>query len=175
MRTTTVFDLMFIVLARAIHVMAGVAWAGGAFMLAGAVVPLSMQHGAEGAGRWLGLVAQRAGRASGIAALLTVLSGIYLFAALHPHDASVSGFVLKTGALAALLALAVGFLAARPAGQRIAKLQETQSSGTPPSPEALREIASLRRRAALSARVTAGLLALAVLAMGVFRYATALA
>lgn len=168
-------DLTFIVLARAIHVMAGVAWAGATFMLAGVVLPLAMQHGAEGAGRWLGLVAQRAGKAIGISALLTVLSGIYLFAALHPHDDSASGLVLKAGALAALLALAVGILAGRPAGQRMAKLQEALSSGTSPSPEAMREMASLRKRAALSGRIAAGLLALAVLAMGVFRYATALA
>lgn len=168
-------DLTIIVLARAIHVMAGVAWAGATFMLAGVVLPLAMRHGAEGAGRWLGLVAQRAGRAIGISALLTVLSGIYLFAALHPHDDSASGLVLKAGASAALLALAIGFLTGRPAAQRMAKLQEALSSGNSPAPEAMREMASLRKRAALGGRIAAGLLALAVLAMGVFRYATALA
>ncbi|MBR0344355.1 MAG: hypothetical protein IJI03_03730, partial [Rudaea sp.] len=83
-----------IVRARAIHVIAGVAWAGATFMLASVIVPIALRHGAEGAGRWMGLAARRAGMSSMIAALLTVLSGIYLFAVLHAQDASAGGFVL---------------------------------------------------------------------------------
>jgi len=45
-------------------------------------------------------------------ALLTVLSGIYLFAVLHPNDSS-PGAGPETGAIAALLSLAVGFVVAR--------------------------------------------------------------
>jgi uncharacterized membrane protein len=164
---------MFIVLARAIHVMAGVAWAGAAFILALVIVPLIARHGAEGAGRRLGLVARRSGMLSGVAALLTVLSGIYLFVALHPHDRSAGGLILMSGAAAALLSMAVGALVGRPAGQRLAKLHDARPDGAAPSPEAIREQARLRARATLSARVAAGLLGLAVLAMAVFRYASA--
>jgi uncharacterized membrane protein len=122
-------DFTFIVLARAIHVMAGVTWAGAAFILAMVVIPLAAQHGAEGAGRWLSLVARRAGTFMGISALLTVVSGIYLFAILHSRDASAGGLVLKSGAAAALLALAIGLLVARPAGQKLAKLHEGRTDG----------------------------------------------
>lgn len=168
------FDFTLIVLARAIHVLAGVTWAGATFILAAVVVPLAVRHGAEGAGRWMGLVARRAGMFSGISAVLTVLSGIYLFAALHAHDDSLGGLILKSGSLAALLALAVGVLAGRPAGRRISQLQDAQVDGKALSPEAIREMARLRKRAAMSARIAAGLLGVAVLAMAVFRYAAAI-
>lgn len=168
-------ELSFIVLARAIHVMAGVAWAGSTFVMAGVVIPLMSKHGAEGAGRWLSLVAGRAGRASMVTALLTVLSGIYLFATLHPHDDSASGLVLKAGAVASLLALALGLLVGRPAGLGMARLQQQLPAGTPPTAELLRQIAALRLRATLSARFAAGLLGAGVLAMAVFRYAAAMA
>jgi len=162
----------FIVLARAVHVLAGVGWAGTAFMLAVVLVPLA-QGGADGAGSWLGPVARRAGPLSGACALLTVLSGVYLFAVLHPHDESAGGLVLKAGAAAALLALAVGVLVGRPAGRRLANLQ--QALGAAPGPETLAQLPALRQRAALSARLAAGLLGVSVLAMAVFRYATAMA
>jgi uncharacterized membrane protein len=129
----------FIVLARAIHVMSGVAWAGAAFVLATAIIPVLVPNGADNSAPWLGTVARRAGALSGISAMLTVLSGVFLFAVLHPHDSSAGGLVLKSGAMAALLSLAVG----------------------------------LRTRTVLSARVSAALLAVAVLAMAVFRYAAA--
>ena len=168
-------ELSFIVLARVIHVMSGVAWAGATFVMAGVVAPIAARYGAEGAGRWLGMVARRAGKASLIAALLTVASGGYLFSALHPHDTSASGLVLMSGSVAALLSLAVGLLVGRPAGLGLAKLQEARPEGGPPTADLLQRMATLRLRATVSARVTAGLLGAAVLAMAVFRYAAAVA
>jgi len=168
------FDIAFIVLARAVHVMAGVTWAGATFVLAAVIVPLATRHAAEGAGRWMGLIASRAGMLSGISALLTVLSGIYLFAALHPHDDSTGGLVLKVGSLAALLAMAVGIAVGRPTGRKLAKLQEANAGGAAPSQDAIREMSALRMRAMMSARVATGLLVVAVLAMSVFRYVAAI-
>lgn len=167
------FDITFIVLARAIHVMAGVIWAGATFVLVAMIAPMAARFEADGAGRWFGLVMRRVGMSSGIAALATVLSGIYLFAAVHPHDDSLSGWVLKSGALAAILAMLVGALVGRPAGQRIGQLQAALREA--PSEDSARELARLRRRATLGARLAAGLLAFAVLAMAGFRYASAFA
>jgi uncharacterized membrane protein len=169
------FNIDLIVLARAVHVTAGVTWAGATFMLASAIMPIAVRHGTEGAGRWMGLVARRAGLSSMIAALLTVLSGIYLFAALHSQDASTSGLVLKTGALAAILSIGVGVLLGRPAGIELGRLQQTLAPGTTPAEDTLRRIDVLRRRQVLGARLAAGLLGIAVLAMATFRYATAVA
>ncbi|MDB5973704.1 MAG: putative rane protein [Nevskia sp.] len=166
-------ELSLIVLARAVHVLSGVAWAGATFVMAGVVVPLLARHGAEGAGRWLGMVGRRAGRASMVAALLTIVSGGYLFSALHPHDTSASGLVLKSGAVAALLSLAVGLLIVRPIGLSLARLQEPRPEGTPPGADVLQRMATLRQRVAIGSRVAAGLLGASVLAMAVFRYAAA--
>lgn len=168
------FHIDLIVLARAVHVIAGVAWAGATFMLASVILPIAIRHGAEGAGRWMGLIARRAGLSSMIAALLTVLSGMYLFAALHSQDGSAGGLVLKTGAVAALLSIAVGFFLARPAGIELGRLQQTLAPGAAPDADALRRIDALRRRQVIGTRLAAGLVGVAVLAMAVFRYATAI-
>lgn len=168
-------EAILIVLARAVHVIGGVTWAGATIVLSAAVFPILMQHAADGAGRWLGMVAQRAGRMSGIAALLTVISGIYLFAVLHAHDQSAGATVLKTGAVAALLSVAVGIFFGRPAGVKLFKLQESGQMSATPTAEQREMVASLRTRALVSARIAGGLLMLSVLSMAVFRYAQAFA
>lgn len=167
-------DIELIVLARTVHVIAGVTWAGATFLLASVIVPIAARHSAEGAGRGTGLIARRVGLMSGISALLTVVSGIYLFAALHSNDSSAGGLVLKTGAVAALLSLAVGFLVGRPTGLKLAKLSEQSSPTAAPSPDVLQQMSGLRRRVALSTRLTAAFLGIAVLSMAVFRYAQAM-
>jgi len=167
-------NIELIVLARVVHVMAGVIWAGATIVLAAVIVPIAARHGTEGAGRWTAMVAGRVGPLSGISALLTVLSGSYLFATLHSNDSSAAGFVLKVGAVAAFLSLAVGFLIGRPTGQKLARLSEQQSLAAAPSADVLRRMSGLRLRAELSSRFTAALLGLAVLAMAGFRYAQAI-
>jgi uncharacterized membrane protein len=166
-------EVAFIVLAHAIHVMSGVTWAGAAFVLATVITPVFLRTG-EDSGPGLSAVARRAGALSGISALLTVLSGVFLFAVLHPHDSTVSGLVLKSGAMAAVLSLAVGLLVSRPAGLGIARLYAGRD-GAALSPEAAQQLSRLRTRTVVSARVAALLLAVAVLAMAVFRYAAAAA
>jgi len=157
-----------------VHVMAGVTWAGATFLLAAVIAPIAARHGAEGAGRWTGLIARRVGPISGISALLTVLSGVYLFASLHSRDSSATGLVLKIGAVAAFLSLAIGILISRPTGLKLAKLSEQHSpAGTLPA-DVLQTMSGLRLRAALSTRFTAVLLGIAVLSMASFRYAEAI-
>ena len=160
--------LTLIVLARAIHVLAGVAWVGAVFVLAVIVQPIGARHGAEGAARWTGMVAMRTLNWVAVTATLTVLSGIYLFAAVHGGDHSAGGIVLMVGAVAALLALVAGFGVGRPAAVKVSKLL-----AGPQSADAAARIAALRRRVVLAVRTAAGLLAVAAVAMAVFRYATA--
>jgi len=167
-------ESVLILLARAIHVVSGVIWSGAAFVLAIAVVPLFARHGAEGAGRWLGMVAARAGALIGASAPLAILSGVYLFAALHHHDDSASGIVLKTGASAALLSAVVGALFSRTAGRELMQFHQASARQAINSPDAGRQLAALRTRATVSARAVAALLGVAVLAMATFRYVSAL-
>jgi uncharacterized membrane protein len=159
---------LLLVLARVFHIFGGVIWAGSMFALSFGVMPVGAQHAAEGSGRWTGLVMRRLGPASGISAIVTVLSGFYLFATLHSGDHSVSGMVLGTGAAAGVLSLLVGVLIGRPAGLRLSQLQMN------PAGADKAQLASLQRRAAVSSRVAGILLGLAVLSMAAFRYAGAL-
>lgn len=162
----------FILLARAVHILGGVFWAGSTFLLTWVIFPIGARHAAEGAGRWVGMIGRKAGPISGISALLTILTGIYLMMAMHPHDTSASGLVLQVGAVAAVLSFFVGFFVGRPAGQKLLQLNEQQSSA--PSPTELAQREALRKRAAMSSIVVATLLGLAVLAMATFRYVQAL-
>jgi len=167
-------NIELIVLARVVHVMAGVIWAGATIVLAAVIVPIAARHGTEGAGRWTAMVAGRVGPLSGISALLTVLSGSYLFATLHSNDGSAAGLVLKVGAVAAFLSLVIGFLIGRPTGLKLAKLSEQHPLAAAPPADVLQKMSGLRRRAELSSRFTTALLGLAVLSMAGFRYAEAI-
>lgn len=161
-----------ILLARTLHILGGVIWAGSTFLLTWVIFPIGAQHAAEGAGRWVGMIARKAGPVSGIAAMLTVLSGIYLMLVIHPGDRSAGGLVLQAGALAAILSIFVGVFVGRPAGQKLLQLMQQQSSA--PSAAELAQREGLRKRAAISSGLTAILLVLAVLAMATFRYVQAL-
>jgi len=161
-------ELTIIVFTRVIHIGAGVIWAGSTFVMGAVILPMMARHGAEGFARWAGPIAQRVGPLSGIAALLTVLSGIYLFAALHARDASTGGLVLKVGAVTAVISLLTGLLIGRPAGRQLAAL--SQSGEAAAQPATAERMAALRRRAALSGRFAAVLLGISVLSMALFRY-----
>lgn len=161
--------VMLLLLARVFHILGGVIWAGSMFALSFAIIPIGARHADEGASRWTALISRRLGPLSGIAALVTVLSGIYLFATLHAGDTSAGGVVLETGAVAALLSFLVSALIVGPAGARLSKLQSGASA-----PD-MAQLASLRRRSAWSVRFAAILLGLAVLSMAAFRYASAFA
>ena len=102
-------SVLLILLARAVHVLGGVAWAGSVFVMTFTILPLAARHGSEGFGQWVQPIGRKVGPAAGIAALLTVISGIYMMAVLHPHDRSPGGIVLIAGATAALLSFLSGF------------------------------------------------------------------
>jgi uncharacterized membrane protein len=173
-RDLSMSSALLILLARAVHILGGVSWAGSVFMMTSVILPLAAQQGNEGFGQWVRTIARKVGPASGIAALLTIVSGIYLMAVLHQGDRSVGGIVLISGATAALLSFVSGFFVGRPTGLKLAQLSEQQGKSGAPSAEIAQQVLALRARAAASARITAGLLGLAVLAMAVFRYAAAI-
>jgi uncharacterized membrane protein len=162
-----------ILLARALHILGGVTWAGSMFLLTWVIFPIGAQHAADGAGRWVATIARKAGPVTGISAMLTVLTGIYLMIVVHPGDRSAGGLVLQAGALAAILSFFTGIFIGRPAGQKLMQLMQQQSAT--PSPAELAEREGLRKRAAFGSALTAILLVLAVLAMATFRYVQALA
>jgi hypothetical protein len=102
-------NALLILLARAVHIVGGVVWAGSVFVMASAILPLAARQGNEGFGQWVQPIGRKVGPVAGIGAMLTIISGIYMMAVLHPHDRSVGGIVLIAGASAALLSFLPGF------------------------------------------------------------------
>ena len=161
------FSPTLIVLARAIHILAGVYWAGAMFVFVGSLLPAMR----SGGGPALVPVMKSIGMRTGIAAILTILAGSYLFAALHSQDESVGGKVLGLGASAAILGFLVALVVNMPAGRKLAKL----NANPPADPQQrAQQAAALQSRVTLGARLIAGLMFVAVLCMAVFRYASLL-
>lgn len=159
-------SIPLILIARLLHVVAGILWAGVIFVLVAAVMPVARRHAQEGAQRWAGLIAQRVGPLSGIAAIVTILSGVYLMAALHTGDGTLAGTVLKIGALLGVLAFIVGVAIARPTAMKLSALGRNDDDA---HTESVR--ARLQRRSRWSTSLTTALVALTVICMALFRYA----
>lgn len=160
------FSPTLIVLARAIHILAGVYWAGAMFVFAGSLLPATRNGGPA-----LVPLMKNLGMRSGIAGLLTILAGIYLFAALHAQDDSAGGKVLGIGAAAAVLAFLIALFVNMPAGRKLAKLRTSPAADVK---DQERVAAALQQRVRVGAHLIAGLLGVAVLCMAVFRYASLL-
>jgi uncharacterized membrane protein len=169
-------DRALTLLLRLIHILAGVFWAGSAFFLAGFLIPTVRETGPEG-GRVMGyLVARRRLPVFiGIAVLLTVLSGLTMYArtAAATHGTwtgTAPGIAYGVGGLAAILGAVVGMGISGAAARRMAAIGQRVAEAGKPSPEQQAEIQGLQRRMLLGARIAAGLIAVAVVAMATARY-----
>jgi hypothetical protein len=81
------------------------------------------------------------------------------------------GVALTVGMLAAIGAAAVGMVVTRPNVGRLLGLQRAiAASGTPPTSEQSTSIADIQRTLKVYARISLGLLAIAVAAMATARY-----
>lgn len=148
-------DSMGLILAaRGVHVLGGVVWAGFVLM-AWVVMPALARQPDQ---------ARLVPRLMGPAALLTLLSGIYLMAVLHPGDQSNTGLALKVGALAAVLSIIVG---AALIGPRANKLMRAARGELTLDPQ-LRQ--RLQTTLSFATRLNTALMLVAVLAMGTARY-----
>ena len=161
--------MTLIIIARAIHVLSGVVWAGFAIIVGLALVGLPAGEAPQAARHARRSMVNRGLRIVAPAAVLTLLSGGYLFSTLHGGSGSPGEIVLLLGAVSAVLALIVGAIGNGLPERRLAKLDET-AARTRLSPEMSAEVAALDRRVVFSARATAALLIVSVLAMGVARY-----
>jgi uncharacterized membrane protein len=161
---------------RLIHILAGVFWVGAIFLLAGFLVPTARSIGPE-SGRFMQHLMQRRRLPVylGIAMLLTVLSGVTMYARVAAATegtwaSTPPGIGYGVGGLAAILGAILGGAISGPAARRMAAIgqQGAQSGGL--SAEQQGEMQRLQRRAALGSRLTAGLLGVAAGAMAIARY-----
>ena len=169
----------FMVVFRIVHILAGVAWVGSVFLLvvfiqpsAAAIAPASAPFMTELLGRrrlvdWILTLAA-----------ITVLGGFFLywhdwhlFGSFSEWTRSRFGEVLTIGALAALAAFGIGIFGTRPTvGRFFALGKQVAASGAPPTPEVAAQMAALQARLKNLARISLGLLVIAVLGMSIARY-----
>jgi uncharacterized membrane protein len=167
---------MFI-LARFVHVVCGVAWAGAVIFIAWILLPAIRATGPTG-----GAVMQRLVRVQRlpvylmVMAILTILSGLSLFwmdmtafGKVWMHTGP--GRTFSAGAAIAILTAIFGMVVNTPAAKKMDVLMSSiQAAGAPPSPEQAAEMARLQNRLYRATQATAVLLLLVVICMGVARY-----
>lgn len=151
--------MTLIAIMRAIHILSGVIWAGFAIVVATLVMPNLAPEGRGAVGQYMG---KFGARYAGIAAGLTLLSGLYLMWRLHWGDHSAMAATLGIGAL---LAITAGFTGGGIAGRAAAQMAKLT-----PGPNTAAQAAALRNRMMLGARITATLLVLSIICMAIARY-----
>jgi uncharacterized membrane protein len=162
---------------RVVHILAGIFWVGSMVFIAAFLLPTARAAGADG-GRFMQRLMQqrKVNVALGIAALLTVLTGLGMYGRLsagfqRAWVTSPHGLVLAVGGLAALAAVVVGGALNGPAAARLGRLQRRfETEGGVPSPAEVTQINALSARLQRGAVVVALLLVVAAAAMASARY-----
>jgi hypothetical protein len=168
-------DLLLLI-ARLLHIVLGVFWAGTLFFSALFLLPSIRDAGPDGAKVVAGLLKRRFVDVLPAAAILTVLSGFWLYwyasAGFQPeYMGSRPGMWYGTGGLTAVIGLVIGLAVVRPSMLKAAALG--QSAASLPAGEkeaALAQAGALRARAAKANRVIAVLLGITLVTMALGRY-----
>jgi uncharacterized membrane protein len=170
-------DTWFFLLARFIHVVTGVLWAGALIFIAWILLPAIRATGPSGGALMQQLVrVQRLPVYLMLLAILAILSGLSLFwldakafgeAWMHTGP----GRTFSAGGALAILAAILGMAVNTPTAKKMgALIGSIQASGAPPSPEQAAEIGRLQHRLFRATQAAAVLILLAVICMGVARY-----
>jgi uncharacterized membrane protein len=164
-------------LARLIHVVCGVAWAGAVVFIAVILLPAIQGAGPSAGGVMDQIVRVRRMPVMLMSlAILTVLSGLSLFY-LDVHAFGESwvhtgpGSTFSLGAAFAIFGMIVGMAVSTPTAKKLGALGTSiNASGAPPSPEQAAMLGRLQNRLVVAAKVVMVLIVLAVACMGVARY-----
>ncbi|MFZ0546794.1 MAG: hypothetical protein WAM60_15210 [Candidatus Promineifilaceae bacterium] len=164
-------DLLVLIL-RLIHIFGAFFWAGGSFMMVSFIEPTVMKTGEEGKKfmQYLGS-RTRLSASMGVAAVLTILSGLILYYRLFHDDfgavmSSGYGVFLSFGALFGLLGWVAGFYFSGRASSRMKALsEEIEAAGGPPTAEQAAEMQALAKQLTMGGRITATFLTLALIGM----------
>ena len=170
---------VYVIVFRVLHIMAAVAWGGAVYLFVVYVQPSAAAIAPAGAPLIRHLLGPRR-MVEGILTLagITIVAGAFLY--WHDWRAAGSfgdwvgssyGLWLTIGAIAAILAAAIGATVTRPNVRRMLALgdQVARGGGTP-TPEQGREMAAIQARLKAAGRTSLALLAVAAFAMSTARY-----
>ncbi|MDE2181765.1 MAG: hypothetical protein KGJ78_01950 [Alphaproteobacteria bacterium] len=160
-----------IIVLRAVHVLAGVVWAGAMFTLVATGPLVAGKTSAADAILAVRAKQKRIAMVTGIAALLTVAAGMALYGMLHSGPQSTGDHILGVAALIAILSFPVAGIIGGPANRKLGRLALLlQSEKREPSAGEARVVDALMARSTLATKIAAALLAIAVLGMATWRY-----
>jgi uncharacterized membrane protein len=167
----------YLIVLRAIHILAAVFWVGSFYTFFFFIEPSVKELGPTG-GQFMGHLAEKKKMPIVIAATAgtTIVAGTLLY--WRTSDGfnvdwitSATGLGFTVGALAAILAFALGFILIKPAVERMGAIgQGIAATGTPPSDDQLAEMQRLGARLVLVGRIDLVLLTVAVIAMATARF-----
>ena len=169
-------DTIMIVL-RLIHIGAGVFWGGAIFFTAYLLGPAVQGAGPAGGKVVRQLAtAQRFPVVIGMAALLTILSGVGMywrnnFLSGGTWSSSRPAMAYGVGAVFALIAFITALARIAPTVKALVALgSSVEASGAPATPEQASTLATLQARMASASRMVAANVAIATLVMAIARY-----
>jgi uncharacterized membrane protein len=161
---------------RLLHVFGGALWVGMFAFMTFFLMPAFGEAGPEGGKLMAALARRRIPVIMPVIALITLVSGFWLFGRLSGGQfsallATPVGKAFFLGGLAALIAFGGGMILGRPIMMRSAKLGESlQTASADQRATIMAEMGQLRARGAVLNRVVMGLLLFALGAMAVARY-----
>ncbi|MBM4195012.1 MAG: hypothetical protein FJ202_11630 [Gemmatimonadetes bacterium] len=166
---------MFVFL-RALHIVTGVFWAGTIFFTISFLMPAIKDVGPDGAKVFGALRARRMFNWVPAMALLSVLSGFWLYM-IRMGDTtdwarSREAMMLGTGGITALLALVIGLVGMRANSLKaddISKAAGPMAAG-PEKDQLMGQAMSHRKKAMMAGRAVATLLLITVITMAIARY-----
>jgi len=163
---------LILIILRLIHIAAGAFWAGSALMLALVILP-GVRKAGPGSERVLPMA--QISQAMSIAALLTTVAGLLLYAWVSSFAwswiSSPLGIGLTLGSLAGVASFLLGLLSTGPTAAKIGALAgQMQAAGGPPKPEQVAEMGRLQAKLATSSTWSTILTTAALVFMAVARY-----
>jgi len=165
-----------LIVARVLHIGGGVFWAGTLFFLSRFLMPAIADAGPAGGQVMQALAKRGFTTALPVAAIITVLAGIYLMYRVSAgvdgvYMGSGSGITFSTGAAAALIAMAIGSTVVRGSVEKMLKLgPQLQSAPESERAALMAEMTALRQRGAGATRIVSVLLMITVFCMAIGRY-----
>lgn len=162
--------------ARIIHVLGGVIWVGSMFFVSMFLIPSVTEAGPDGAKVMAGMAKRKWMIVVPIIALLTMLSGIWLFWRVSmgfnsAYMSSGPGRTYSLGGTMAIIGFLIGITVTRPAMMKIGRLTASLANASPAERETIMsEVEKTRTRGERWGRVIAFLLIGAATLMALGRY-----